>query len=494
MVFDERNWLFVSSFASVPVTRHQRITLAMLALGLSLATWPATTLAATPYTLHPFAKAGQVQRVRVILEVTGELIVHSDAKNGTKLPLKVQGELLYDERALLVDDQKQCRKSVRFYREARADFQVAESNQRSCLADEHRLSVAEIAADSLVMFSPCGPLTREELELLEVQGSSLVLPQLLPAKEVGIGDEWPHSNATAAALLGLDAVSQSDLRSTLRSVEGSTAILDLEGTVAGSVRGIASDVHVRGKYNYDLNSRGISWLTVSVSEKRAAGHAEPGFDVTARLRVAIAPSDPCPELQDESLEALSLEASPGATLLSFPSAAGKFQLLHSRPWRVMVDRPDVTILRMVDQGDLIAQCNASRLPDLASGQRVSMEAFQADIQRALAESFGKFLESSETTTETGLRVLRVVASGMASELPIQWTYYHVSNADGQQVAFVFTLDARLLERFAEADQTMVSSLAFSSSTAPPPAASAATPAAGDSASRPRDVRSEQPRR
>ena len=323
MVFDERKRLFVSSFfASVPATRPHWLTLTVLALGLSLATWPATAEAANTVSLHPFASAGQVQRVRVILEVTGELAIPGDAKNVTRLPLKVQGELLYDERAMVVDDQKRCCKSVRFYREAKADFQVGESTQRSCLTDEHRLSVAQIAADSSLMFSPFGPLTREELELLEVQGNSLVLPQLLPAKDVGLGEQWSHSNATAAALLGLDAVSQSDLQSTLRSVEGSTAILDLEGTVSGSVRGIASDIQVRGKYNYDLNTRGISWLTLSVTEKRAAGLAEPGFEVTARLRVAIAPSEPCPELTDQSLEGLSLEASPGATLLSFPSAAG----------------------------------------------------------------------------------------------------------------------------------------------------------------------------
>jgi hypothetical protein len=176
--------------------------------------------------------------------------------------------------------------------------------------------------------------------------------------------------------------------------------------------------------------------------------------------MSVDPGKPCPELSDASIQGLPLNAELATTLLRFSSMHDGFRFLHQRQWRVMVDRHDVTILRLVEQGDLIAQCNASKLPDLPAGQHVQLEAFQTDIQRALGSSFGQFVEASQAKTEQGLRVLRAVASGVASELPVQWTYYHVSDEKGRQVALVFTTDAKFAERLAKADGTIVRSLEF----------------------------------
>ena len=46
------------------------------------------------------------------------------------------------------------------------------------------------------------------------------------------------------------------------------------------------------------------------------------------------------------------------------------------------------------------------------------------------------------------------------EIPIQWNYYHISNESGRQLALVFTFDARMAERFAAADRTIVSTFEF----------------------------------
>ena len=124
---------------------------------------------------------------------------------------------------------------------------------------------------------------------------------------------------------------------------------------------------------------------------------------------------------------------------------------------MMVDRHDVTILRLIDQGELIAQCNTSSLPEFAAGKRVQLPEFQADIER-VGQDLGQFVEASQQQSEGGLRVLRAVVSGLASELPIQWVYYHISDDRGRQAALVFTMDAKVVEKFAGADQAMVGSL------------------------------------
>ena len=44
-------------------------------------------------------------------------------------------------------------------------------------------------------------------------------------------------------------------------------------------------------------------------------------------------------------------------------------MLHDRRWHVTVDRPELTVLRLVDRGELIAQCNISPAPDAKPGNR-----------------------------------------------------------------------------------------------------------------------------
>jgi hypothetical protein len=415
------------------------------------------------YDLTPLVEPGQIRRVRVVLEVSGNLQVKAEDRQVTDLPLRIKGDLLYDERLLSNDEQTECRTDVRFYEQASAEFRVGEVAHRQSLGENHRLVLAHTTAERVLLFSPLGPLSRDDLELLDIQASSTLLPDLLPDKKTALGEEWSHDAPTLGALLGLDAVTQSSVKSRLRQAEGSLAIIDLTGTVSGAVRGVASDIQLRGKYNFDLDARRITWLTLAITEKRAPGHAEPGLDILARLRLATDSAPPRPELDDSALEGLPLDPTPGAVLLRFASADGGFQFLHGRQWRTIIDRHDAAVLRLVEQGDLIAQCNASRLPDLPAGQRVQMEAYKSDIRRALGDNFGQFDEVSQSTTGMKLNLLRAVVSGASSDVPIRWVYYHLSDDQGHQIATVFTMDARLIERFAEADRTLVETLEFTAS-------------------------------
>jgi hypothetical protein len=386
--------------------------------------------------------------------------LNADGKRVVRVPLIVEGQLLFDEKILEATSGSDRLRSVQYYRQAAAKLRVGEDTHAFSLDGDRNLIVAEMTDQDLVLFSPLGPLTREELELIDTQGNVAVVHRLLPATSKAIGETWEHDKTTMAALLGLDSITECQIESVLREVKDSIAIIELKGTAEGVIRGVSSEIQVAGKYNFDLQQKRITWLALSIEEDRAIGHAEPGLEVVARIRMATGPASACPELADQALEDLDLVATMGAKLLQMTSATGQYRFLHDRDWRVMVDRHDVTILRLLDGGDLISQCNVSQLPNLPAGQHVQLEAFQADIQRALGESFGEFASATQTETENGLRILRAVVAGTASELPIQWTYYHIADDRGRQIALVFTLDARLVERFAEADQMITSSFEF----------------------------------
>ncbi|HJN12331.1 MAG TPA: hypothetical protein QF564_26845 [Pirellulaceae bacterium] len=431
-------------------------------------------VAAERMKLVPAADANRGARVRAVQEVKGDLKLNADGRQVTRLPFTAHGLMTFDQRVLQVGPE--VRRDVRHYREANAEISVGGASETSALSMDRRTVVVDCDGQRTTVYSPLGPLTRDQLELIEIQGNPTLLDRLLPTGEVAVGDQWKHDDGLVAQLLGLDAVHRNELSSTLWAVEKEIVVIDLSGNLRGVIGGVSSDIEVKAKYHFDRERRVIRCMAMTIKENRAIGHASPGFDVTARIRISIDPAEIADQLRDTALANLDLEAEPGSLMLEFTSHLGGFQFLHPRSWRVMVDRHDVAVLRMIDRGDLIAQCNASKLPDLPAGKRVSLEAFQNDIKRALSQEFGEIVQATQGTSGDGRRILRVVIAGLASELPIQWRYYHISNSAGRQVSFVFTMDAKLFERFAESDQGVISSFEFVDPTTAPTSAPRLGPA------------------
>ena len=151
---------------------------------------------------------------------------------------------------------------------------------------------------------------------------------------------------------------------------------------------------------------------------------------------------------------------PESTTLQFVAANHGFSFLHDRRWHVMVDERESLAMRMIDRGDLVAQCNVALLPKGEPGKHPTLAKFQADIEQSLDKNFKQFAEASETTNTLGYTVYRVVATGAVSELPIEWIYYRVADRDGHQVVFAFTLESELKPQLADSDQAIVDTLEF----------------------------------
>jgi hypothetical protein len=297
---------------------------------------------------------------------------------------------------------------------------------------------------------------------------------LLPTQKMKTGQTWTLPEATIVRLLALEAVNQQDLTCTLDSVKDNLATVSLAGKVAGAVGGVSSDVDVKGKLNFDLRRRAVTWLTLAYRENRAIGHAQPGFEALVTLRMVLAPAQPVAELSDRSLAGLPLQATSGQTLIELKSDAGGFQIAHDRRWSVILERSDLTVLRLIDRGDLIAQCNISPRPPLGQNERLTLEEFQGDVQRALGKNFEQVAEASEEAGDGGLRILRVVVTGKAGELPIQWTYYQVADGKGRRAALVFTIEESLLKRYPALDRDLLAGFAFLDGEQPTPAATTAS--------------------
>lgn len=508
------------SFLRQPLTRRQLLAGIGSIFAATLVREAAGAAEVERYSLSAAPDSPRVRQVVVQLKAEGELKLNAAGQKISRKPIQVTGEFSYEERlpdviadrpdstgsaaggrqkggAPAASDSKtpiakSLRPVLRHYEKARADIELGTKKFATTLAEQRRLIAVQRVDEHLVTWAPAGPLTRDDLELIDVPGSSTILEDWLPGAELAIGDQWEVSPEHLARSLNLDAVSESKVKGLLKKVEAQVAIVQFEGTLSGAVGGVATEIELAGKLNFDLSRGFVTWLALGLKENRSIGHAEPGFETTTQVRVQVKPQRDAAQLQESAVAGLPLEYQPQNALLNFESTAGRYRMLLDRRWRSMVDRPDLTILRFVDQGDLIAQANLTRLPALAPGKQLSLEALQDDIKQSLSKSFRQFVEASQATTDDGLRVLRVVAVGEVSELAVQWNYYHVSDQAGQRLALVFTLESNLVERFAESDRPIVTSIQFTGAAPdlppekepagePAPKSGAAKPPTGDKA-------------
>jgi hypothetical protein len=460
-----------------------RTSIALLAVSLSsLSLVLAADKSATPprqsgpYQIRTTRSSGEVSRVEINLEYGGELKVqHGDKVNPLKM--SVVGQLDYQERIVgYPASEEGSWRSVRHYDSATATLKIGQSGVKPSLRNERRLVSVAVRGTSTTLYSPSGTLSREELDLLNIAGNgianSLVLDRLLPVRPVAMGESWGHSRDVVGALVGLDTVEKSDVESKLIDVTKGVARLQMAGRVAGTSEGSTVEMEIKAKYQVDLKTKRVNWLGLLVRENRQIGEVVPGADVVLRLEMKITPLKESKQLTDAVVQALPTQPPAGNLDLEHRSADGVWSLSYDRDWYVTADERDLTVLKLMDQGQRIVQCNLSSLSQVDVAKLPTLAEFQEEVRTALGKNFGEFVEASQSSNQVHYRVYRVVARGTVNDLPIEWHYYLVANERGQQAAFAFTIDAGLARRLSSVDKLLVNQLRF----ADPKLAAKPTPA------------------
>ena len=415
----------------------------------------------TPLSLRSERKTGQVDRVEVSLEVGGETLFTEEGKTKRE-KMSVACKLEYFEKTLATPADGAWR-AIRDYQKVTADVKVGDGQFKPTLNPEHHLIAVEATPSSALLFSPQGRLTRDELDAIDIQASSLLLDRLLPDKPVSVGDRWEHSPDTMAAILGLDEIAKTTVTSELKEVNDTVARFEFSGNIEGAIYGVSTKIEVKGRYRFDLHSKRVDWIGLLTKEVRSNSFVADGVDVVSKVAVLLTPAQEPATLADAVLKKLTLKSSPELTSLTFEVPSGQWQCPYDRRWYIHHQRPkiDVAVLRMVDRGTLTGQCNVSSLPQRKREDLVSLEDYQKDVRKALGKSFGEFVEAKQSINDANCRVYRVVVEGTDAEIPMRWVYYLIADPQGRQVAMTFAVERKLVEQFAEADKAMVQSLRFS---------------------------------
>ncbi len=422
------------------------------------------------HTLRARHRPGELTRVQVALQVGGDLKLVDNAGKASDLPMSVVANLAYDESLLVIDPAGNPNRAARFYDDVRAVIKIDKGGDKPTLDPTRRLIVAERAENGpCQLYCPTKPLTREELDLIDLPAGSLILDDLLPDEPVAVGESWKIADNMLAALLCLDAVSWSDASAVLGEITGGIADIAAAGTLNGAAGGIATEIELKIKIKFDTKARRITQFAMLIKEKRAVGHIGPGLDTVAKLIVNITPIEHSQGLTAAVLERIPSRTAPELLALGYTPVGGQFRFQHDRRWYVTEDDPKLAVLRMLDRGELVAQCNISALPKVE--KPVTLAEFQRDVERSLSKNFGQFIGAAQNVNEAGYAVFRVVVHGEVGGLLIEWIYYLVQNRAGQRVSLAFTLEQSLTERFAATDRAIIAALSLSE----PPTPTAAKP-------------------
>jgi hypothetical protein len=445
---------------------------------------------AAPIDISPRVEPDSLTSVTIQLDAGGHTLVRATdsttAKESTtdkdkpaeqKLPLSVVAKLTYDERRLTdaTTATAGAPLAIRYYDSAEAVIKVDAGGRAPKLSDDRRLVVLGQADRRPALYGPQTPLSREELDLLDVIGNPFSVDRLLPTKTVANGDSWANDATVMGPLLALDTVAVCEVQSVLEEFNADYAKIRFAGTVHGTADGAATQQDVRGVYLVSRKIRRVTRLNLAVHETRSIGAATPGLDVVARVQVTIAPIKKSDHLGDDVVTKFTRQKHSLTPNLSYEAATLGFRLRYDRAWYVTAEGREAVTFRRVDNGDLVAQCTLTVLPSKSGGRQTSLDQFQKDVTFNLGKSFGELVSARQWQNAAGLYCYEVVARGLVEELPVEWHYYLAAPESGPRVSVVVTIEKPMVERLATADREMVESLQLFP--ALPPAKTAARPTA-----------------
>ncbi|HTI50647.1 MAG TPA: hypothetical protein VL475_06845 [Planctomycetaceae bacterium] len=418
----------------------------------------------------------RIFKVAVALDVSGTVYPEAGADKGLKLA--VDGKFAYDERRQAgTGRDAQTLRSVRYYHEAEATIHeqslaakaTAEQLSSFLLRDPLRLIVAGGQADGVELFSPSGPLTVQELQLLKYPGDSLALLGLLPDSKVEVTESWQPAEWVLPMLAGIEAAEKSKLTCRLESAEKGAAVISVSGEITGLALGVPAHVQITGRLIYDLELRCLRQAELTQTEKRSIGTVSPGLDVSAKVTVTRAVNEQPRRLTDKDLAGIPLEPNDASLLLMFEAPVWNLRFFHDRQWHLRYQTTEMAVLKLLKDGRPTAQCHIKKLPDAEPGGHVTEEQFQEDVRRTLGKDFQEFVEAEKLKLRDGLFVFRVVAVGSVQArnekkeptlIPMQWIYYLVANPEGRQVSFAFAVEPKLAEDLKSRDLSIVGGMEF----------------------------------
>jgi hypothetical protein len=420
-----------------------------------------TGVRAQTYTLTERPLAGQHFDVHLAMDLIGEMRVQKESK---LVPIKQQATAKheYRERILETPDGGPAVKAGRLYKVAHVAITVGEGRSERSLRPERSLIVAHRVKDQLVTYSPTGPLTREELELIQ-HLDTLALTGLLPGKAVRVEEKWTVPNAVAQALCHFDGLTGQDLECRLEQVKDNVALVSVHGTATGIDTGAAVKTTVQADYEFDLQARCLISAKWKQTDERDQGPASPALTLSVTITMTRTATDPVPELHDYALIGVVPEGAvppESMTTLSYADPKGRFELVYARDWQLVAHTDAFIVLRLLDRGDFVAQATVTVLHRAAAGEHLSDEEFKELVNATPAWEPDGEAKVEDVTGSSGNTIRRLAAQGQLDGLKATQYCYLIASPQGEQAVVAFTMTPAQVQALDTRDLTLVRGFTF----------------------------------
>jgi hypothetical protein len=331
------------------------------------------------------------------------------------------------------------------------------------LANDRRFIVAQRTNDGPFCYSPAGPLSRSELEVVSEHFDTLNIAGILPNRLVRVGDSWKLDAGVAQSLCLFDGLISYDLMVKLKSADAQTAILSIEGSAKGIENGAMANLTINALVSYDLAKKRIVAIEWKQKDSRDQGPASPAAEVetTTILKREILDREP------EQLSAAALAQIPTGDEL--PAAMqqiahrdprGRFQLIHARDWYVVGQTDYHLIMRLIERGDFLAQTTLTVWKNAGAGKHMAADEFEKLVSEGTGWKMEEVVDRTEIPTDGDRWIFRVTARGELEGTKVVQHFYVVANAAGEQMICTFTMKPNTVERLGTRDTAIVNAIDF----------------------------------
>lgn len=404
-------------------------------------------------------REGDCFRLTTETMLSGTLKVSRDGK---VVPIRIaaKNEHTFAERVVTAE-KALIRKSVRNYVTAVSRATIDGERVERALNPEHRLIVAQRTGDALFSYSPAGPLTRTELDVVSEHFDTLHLAGILPGKEVNVGDTWKIDSGVAQSICLFDGLIAHTLAAKLKQVIGGTAIIGIEGTAKGIENGALADLTVTAEVRFDVAKKRIVAVEWKQKDVRDQGPVSPAAEVETTTVVKREPLDPAPdELGPAALATVPLDDEPPSQMrhLLHRDPKNRYQFLYACDWHIVGQTDHHLVMRLLDRGDFIAQATITQWRNAGAGKHMTPD----DFEKLAADGTGwkseEVLERGEVPTDSGRWIYHVTARGELEGSKVVQNFYVVADANGDQVIVTFTMRPAVAARLGTRDLSIVNAI------------------------------------
>ena len=407
------------------------------------------------YLLAEASQAGDCFHVTIDMKLTGEIRVRK-GDGVAKMTLAANASHDFQERVLAAGADGLAQKIARVYDTARAVIHVNDDASERTLRPDRRLVVAQRDKQQLLVYSTGGGFTQEELEVAHDHFDTLVLPGLLPGKAAAVGDTWKVPNAVAQEVCLFEGLTEQTLVGKLEEVKDGVAVFSIAGASNGIDQGAMVKTTVNATGKFDLQSKRLIELTWTQKDDRDQGPVSPASTVEATTTLVRKPIEQPARLSDVALVSAPADAPPASMVqLECNDPKGRFSFLYARDWQVTSQTDAHVVLRLMENGDFVAQATVTPWTRAAKGTHLTPDAFRDAMNETPGWEPEKELDAREAPSPDDRWIYRISELGKMDDVEVLQNFYLVAAPGGEQLVVAVTLTPKQAEKLGARDLALV---------------------------------------